>query len=65
MVNSLLTLKDVMARLRLSRATIYRLIEQGELHPFKIGNALRFEEQDLDAFIMRMKHPPEPPAETF
>lgn len=64
MVQSLLTLKDVMTRLKLSRATIYRLIEQGELHPFKIGNALRFEEQDLASFIARMKNPPGPPSES-
>ncbi len=55
MLKNLLTLKDVMTRLQLSRATIYRLIEQGELHPFKIGHSLRFEEQDLTTLIARMK----------
>ncbi|MNK66967.1 Helix-turn-helix domain protein [compost metagenome] len=60
MREDLLTLKDVMSRLKLSRATIYRLIEQGELKPFKIGQSLRFEEQDLAAFIARKKEPPEP-----
>lgn len=59
MQDELLTLKDVMSRLKLSRATIYRLIEQGELRPFKIGHSLRFEERDLADFIARKKdHPP-------
>lgn len=62
MSQSLLTLKDVMTRLKVSRATIYRLIERGELHPFKIGHSLRFEEQDLSAFIARQKHPSPPNA---
>lgn len=62
MRNELLTLKDVMSRLKLSRATIYRLIEQGELKPFKIGHSLRFEEQDLAAFIARKKQPPSSPS---
>lgn len=63
MSQSLLTLKDVMTRLKVSRATIYRLIERGELHPFKIGHSLRFEEQDLAAFIARQKDttPPNAP----
>lgn len=55
MTDELLTLKDVMTRLKLSRATIYRLIDQGELHPFKLGHSLRFEEQDLASFIARAK----------
>jgi len=58
MHDELLTLKDVMTRLKLSRATIYRLIEQGELRPFKIGHSLRFEESDLAAFIARKKDNP-------
>jgi excisionase family DNA binding protein len=62
MAKDLLTLKDVMTRLKLSRATIYRLIEQGELHPFKIGHSLRFEEQDLAALIARMKGASSPPS---
>lgn len=62
MENDLLTIKDVMTRLKLSRATIYRLIERGDLHPFKIGHSLRFEEQDLQAFIARQKGQPPPEA---
>ncbi len=58
MIKTLLTIKDVMTRLQVSRATIYRLIERGELKPFKIGRSLRFDEQDLDAFIDKKKDAP-------
>ncbi len=60
MINSLLTIKDVMTRLQVSRATIYRLIARGELKPFKIGRSLRFDEHDLDTFIARKKDAPPP-----
>jgi excisionase family DNA binding protein len=58
MNKTLLTIKDVMTRLQVSRATIYRLIERGELKPFKIGRSLRFDEHDLDAFIAQKKDAP-------
>lgn len=50
-----LTLQEVMSRLKVSRATVYRLMDQGELHPFKIGGSLRFDEEDLEAYIERCK----------
>jgi putative molybdopterin biosynthesis protein len=58
MIKALLTIKDVMTRLQVSRATIYRLIERGELKPFKIGRSLRFDEQDLNSFIALKKDTP-------
>ena len=51
MADNLLTIQQVMERLRLGRSTIYRLIDAGKLRPVKIGKALRFREQDIQAFI--------------
>ncbi|MNU10194.1 Helix-turn-helix domain protein [compost metagenome] len=48
---NLLTVQQVMEKLQLSRATIYRLIDQGKLVPRKIGKSVRFIESDVDAFI--------------
>lgn len=55
MPTSLLTLKDVMERLKFGRSTIYKLIDQGELHPFKVSGSLRFDEEDVEAYIQRCR----------
>jgi excisionase family DNA binding protein len=45
-------LNDACQYLALSRATIYRLIESGQLHPVKLGaSAVGFELTEIDAFI--------------
>lgn len=51
MTDNLLTIQQVMDRLKLGRSTVYRLIDAGKLRPVKIGKALRFREQDIQAFI--------------
>jgi excisionase family DNA binding protein len=51
MTDKLLTLAEVMAVLSVSRPTVYRLIERGELKAVKIGTALRFRDSDVQAFI--------------
>lgn len=45
------TFDEARAHLRVSRSTMFRLINDGQLHPFKIGRALRFTDEDLDRFI--------------
>jgi len=40
--NELLRVTDVARLLRLSRATIYRLVDRGELPALRIGNTIRF-----------------------
>lgn len=37
----------------LSRPTIYRLIEKGELHPIKVGTRTLLLRKDLEAFLER------------
>jgi excisionase family DNA binding protein len=43
----LLTLKEAMEFLRVSRSTIYRLMWSGQLRGYKVGNSWRFYESDL------------------
>jgi excisionase family DNA binding protein len=44
---SLLTFKEAMDFLRVSRSTIYRLMWAGQLRGYKVGSTWRFYEHDL------------------
>jgi excisionase family DNA binding protein len=48
---ALLTFKEAMDFLRVSRSTIYRLISAGQLRGYKIGSTWRFYEHDLLAAV--------------
>lgn len=54
----LLKIDEVAARLRLSRPTVYRLINGGKLASVHVGNAgfTRVQETDLDAYIANNRH---------
>ena len=54
----LLKIDEVAARLRLSRPTVYRLINGGKLASVHVGNAgfTRVTETDLDAYIATNRH---------
>jgi excisionase family DNA binding protein len=45
--NELLRVAEVARLLRLCRATIYRLVERGELPALRIGNSIRFHPEDV------------------
>ena len=47
----LLTVQDVAALLRLSTATVYKLVDRGELAHLRVLNAIRFERAELDRFV--------------
>jgi excisionase family DNA binding protein len=47
----LLTIREACARLKLSRASMYRLIARGELPTVRIGRARRIILEDLDNFV--------------
>jgi excisionase family DNA binding protein len=49
-MNEYFTIKEVMGFLKVSRATVYRWIEAGELHPYKFGKLVRFKRADLEKF---------------
>jgi excisionase family DNA binding protein len=48
-----LTTEDVLAYLRVTHRTIYRLARSGELPAVRIGRQWRFRRSDLDAWIDR------------
>ena len=47
----LITLRQVLARLQVSRTMLYRLMRRHRLVPVRIGRAVRFEAGAVDAFI--------------
>lgn len=51
----LLTIKETAYRLSISRATLYRMVQRGELpKPIQItanGGSPRFKEEDIDNFL--------------
>lgn len=51
------TIDDVRDRLRISRASVYALVNKGELTPLRVMGRLRFTEDDLCAFIERSRSP--------
>jgi excisionase family DNA binding protein len=48
---SLLTFKEAMGYLRVSRSTLYRFMEAGQLTGYKVGCSWRFYREDLQACI--------------
>lgn len=44
---TMLTLKDVMARFKVSRSTVLRMIKRDQLKAHKVSNNLRFYESDV------------------
>jgi excisionase family DNA binding protein len=48
---ALLTFKEAMDFLRVSRSTIYRLMWAGQLRGYKVGSTWRFYEHDLLAAV--------------
>lgn len=55
MSSNLLNMKQVAQKLGVSERTIYRLMEEEELHPFKMGKSWKFEQADIDAYIERLR----------
>jgi excisionase family DNA binding protein len=51
----LLSMRQVTQQLGISERTVYRLMEEGELTPFKMGKSWRFEQSDIDAYIGRLR----------
>jgi len=50
-----LTVREVAALLRVSTATIYTLVEKGELAHFRVSNAIRFERTSVDQFVTKRR----------
>jgi excisionase family DNA binding protein len=54
-VEKLLTVRDLMNVLRISRPTLYRLLKSGKLKPVRIGKRTLFDANDIRAFIEQSK----------
>lgn len=52
----MLRIEDVMKRLNVSRQTVYRIMNSGELPYYKILRSTRFREEDLVRYIETIKH---------
>jgi excisionase family DNA binding protein len=52
-----MTVVEVAAALRVSRATIYRLVNTGVLPGLRVGNSVRVSRQAVDTFIGRSAPP--------
>lgn len=55
MEDKLLTVKEVMEIFKLSRSTVYRLIESKELESVKIGRSIRIKESSLEKYFNERK----------
>lgn len=49
----LLTVAEVAKHLRVSKMTIYRLVESGDLGSIKVGRSIRIPQKALDDYLKR------------
>lgn len=54
----LLKIDEVAERLKISLSFAYSLISRGEIECYQIGGCKRVREDDLDAYLERVKHCP-------
>lgn len=52
---NLYTIKTLCAYLSISRSTIFRIMERGEIEPLRIGSAVRFTEAEVNRYITRQQ----------
>ena len=50
-MEKLYTIKEACEILKVSRATLYRIIGKQDLLPVKVGGSVRFKESELNRFI--------------
>jgi excisionase family DNA binding protein len=51
----LLSILEVQGLLRVSRSTVVRLLDSGELRRVHIGRAVRIPSEDVEAFVRRLQ----------
>jgi excisionase family DNA binding protein len=51
MPEDILTIREVADYLKVTERTLYRLVQEGKLPAFKVGNSWRFRREDLDRWI--------------
>lgn len=53
-MNKLMTIKDCAAQYGISRSTIYRMFENGQLHKVKFGKAARIKTEEMEALVEKL-----------
>lgn len=51
MPEDILTIREVADYLKVTERTLYRLVQNGKLPAFKVGNSWRFRREDLERWI--------------
>jgi excisionase family DNA binding protein len=51
--DNLLTVRDVLRRLNISRTTLWRLVKNGEIGIVQVGKQIRFKHEQVEAFIRK------------
>jgi excisionase family DNA binding protein len=52
MAIQLMTIKDVCSKTRLSRSTVYKMVEERKIPHVRLHGNIRFDEQKIDNWIM-------------
>jgi len=55
-LDTLMTLEEVAAYLRLSRDTVYRMVQSGKIPASKVGTQWRFRKKELDGWLEANKN---------
>jgi excisionase family DNA binding protein len=50
-MEELLTLKELSKYLKISKPTVYKMVEQGKIPALKIANQWRFKKGDIDSWL--------------
>lgn len=50
-MEELLTVKEVMAYLKVSKTTVYKLIDREKIRPIKIGAVTRIKKEDIEKLL--------------
>lgn len=50
-----MTVKEVAERLGISVRTVYSFMERGKIPYYKIGHSVRFDEQEIEAWLEKRK----------
>jgi excisionase family DNA binding protein len=54
-MEELLTLKELSKYLKISKPTIYKMVEQGKIPALKIANQWRFKKGDIDSWVEKQR----------
>lgn len=52
---TLISISEFQQMLGISRSTVYRLMEQGEVGRVRIGRAVRIPRDDVDTYLQRLR----------